>query len=197
MPNKCGGLTPFRTKCEVPSRVIHDNAMVLTPCSSYMFTKRLGNASRCSFDCRVPEGLFNLWESAGGFCINGRTCVHGNDPWKMNIDQIALDACQIDDFRVGAVAAMLAEANKVVKIYSKDGRFRSKWLQLPLVRYPLYCVIQTREGEVAVPFYQRDLREIFRAVCCQGDESDGKVGRQKRGVSLWTQRGHQSCQAFP
>ena len=60
-----------------------------------------------------------------------------------HVDTLSVDMCQIDDFMLSVVAAILVDAGKRVRIYSKDGRFRRQTLELPRIRYPFYCVVQT------------------------------------------------------
>ena len=51
----------LETTCPGVNIVASDNVMVVSVCSSYMFSIRLGNIPRCSTSCKVAEGLFNLW----------------------------------------------------------------------------------------------------------------------------------------
>ena len=72
------------------------------------------------------------------------------------MSKIAEDMCQIDDFIVGIVAALLSRQGAHVDIYSTDGRFFGKTIVLPVIRYPFYMVVHTHEGRVGIPVYQRD-----------------------------------------
>ena len=42
------------------NRVANDNVMVVSVCSSYMYSIRLGTSPRCSTSCKVAEGLFSV-----------------------------------------------------------------------------------------------------------------------------------------
>ena len=59
VPDKDRGRQRFETTCPGVSSVAQDNVMVLSCCSTYMYSMKLDNASRCSFTCKVPEALFN------------------------------------------------------------------------------------------------------------------------------------------
>ena len=51
----------FATTCPGVQEILDANVMVVSVCSSYLNSIKLNNAPRCSFDCKVSEGLFNLW----------------------------------------------------------------------------------------------------------------------------------------
>lgn len=95
---------------------------------------------------------------------DGPTRAHGGNSSIKLTDVVSVDMCQIDDFMVSVVAAILVDAGKRVRIYSKDGRFRSLTLQLPRVRHPFYCVVQTFADEVGVPIYQRDSKQLYESI---------------------------------
>jgi hypothetical protein len=90
--------------------------------------------------------------------------VHWGDPNIKNCDAGSVDACQIDDFMLCVVAAVLGDSGKRVKIYSHDGRFRSQILQLPRIHYPFYCVVQTFADEFGTPIYQRDSKVLYESI---------------------------------
>ena len=56
----------FKTTCPGVKTVAFPNVMVLSCCSSYMYTRRLNTSSRCSLECKIPEGLFNVWSKSSG-----------------------------------------------------------------------------------------------------------------------------------
>ena len=162
VPNRRG--VQFKTSCDIPERVTHTNVMCITACSSFLYTKKIDKTSRCAFKCVVPETLFGRWYDASGYGQDGPTRVHGgNSSFKLT-DAISVDTCQIDDFMVSVVAAILVDAGKRVRIYSKDGRFRSQTLQLPRIRYPFYCVVQSVHDEVGVPIYQKDSKQLYESI---------------------------------
>ena len=49
VPDKTRGRRRFETTCPGVKSVLHENVMVISCCSSYMYTMKLDNASRCSY----------------------------------------------------------------------------------------------------------------------------------------------------
>ena len=106
-----------------------------------MFSIRLGNIPRCSTSCKVAEGLFNLWSSSSG---------HGSSmripPALSFIDALATDACQLDDFMIGVIAAVVTKAGLQAQIYTGDKSFYEKQIELPRIYYPFYLVVHTEHS---------------------------------------------------
>ena len=150
----------FRTTCPGVSRVLHNNVMVISCCSSYMYSIKLDNTSKCSFSCSVAEGLFNVWSNSSG---NGRLGLSRFPTQPLErLNSKSEDQCQIDDFVIGVVACVLAHSGRNVELFSKDSRFFGANLRLPFTEYPFYMIVQTRHDRVGIPVYQKDAAELYR-----------------------------------
>ena len=124
-----------------------------------MYSIRLGNIPRCSTSCKVAEGLFNLWSISSGQGSKVRI-----PPVLSFVDILALDACQLDDFMIGVVAAVVTRAGLRAHIYSVDKRFRAEQIELPQIMYPFYLVVHTRQHRVGIPVYQSDSKTLYCAL---------------------------------
>ena len=125
-------IKPFGTTCPGVSEIRDQNVMVISVCSSYMYSIKINTTPRCSFDCPVSEGLFNLWSVSSGYGLPEKQRI----PRELSsVDQIAEDACQLDDFIIGVVAALLSRQGARVEIFSTDSRFFGETLDLPMIRY--------------------------------------------------------------
>ncbi len=158
VPDKTRGDKRFSTTCLGPERVTDENVWVVTACSSYLYSMKVGTAPVCSFDCKVAEGLYNLWALSSG---KGEPRI---PPFLSLLAGTATDACQLDDFIVGVTSAVLVKAGARVEIWSGDGRFRTAAIELPRIRYPFYLVLQTHEHRVGIPVYQRDSEALYQAL---------------------------------
>jgi hypothetical protein len=130
--------------------------MVLSCCSSYMFSMRLDNASRCSFTCNVPEALFNVWSLSSG---------SGGPRFPRSLaalDELAKDQCQTDDLMIAVVTRALTAAGRAVKTLSKDGRFYEATLSPPRIVYPSYTVVHTHDSRVGILVCQKDAATLYR-----------------------------------
>ena len=162
VPDKTRGNKRFATTCVGPARIIEPNVMVISVCSSYMYSIQLGRKDpRCSFSCRVSEGLYNLWSLSSGSGLSGK---HRIPPFLSLVNNMADDACQLDDFIIGVVSAVLTRAGKHAEIYSGDGRFFDATVELPKIRYPFYMVVTTSRDRVGVPVYQHDCNVLHEAL---------------------------------
>ncbi len=162
VPDKTRGNKRFATSCFGPESIVEPNVMVISACSSYMYSMRLGQKDpRCSFSCRVSEGLYNLWSLSSGAGLSGK---HRIPPFLSLVNGMADDACQLDDFIIGVIAAVLTRAGKHAEIYSADGRFQTEVLELPRIRYPFYIVVSTNHERVGIPVYQRDCAVLHEAL---------------------------------
>ena len=94
-----------------------------------------------------------MWSVSSGYGLPEKQRI----PRELSsVDQIAEDACQLDDFIIGVVAALLSRQGARVDIFSTDSRFFGKTFELPLIRYPFYMVVHTHARRTGVPVYQRD-----------------------------------------
>ena len=116
---------------------------------------RQNKTARCSYHCKVSEGLLTLGRKTSGLGLRENR-VQRSHPFISAVDQLAIDMCQIDDFVVAVAVAVLQDAGKRVEVYSRDGRFQLPTLQLPRIRYPFFMVVQTHDSTVGVPVYQKD-----------------------------------------
>ena len=149
----------FQTTCPGVNLVANDNVMVVSVCSSYMYSIRLGTIPRCSTSCKVAEGLFNLWSSSSGQGSRERI-----PPAFSFVDALATDACQLDDFMIGVIAAVVTKAGLQAQIYTADKRFYEKKIELPRIYYPFYLVVHTEQNRVGIPVYQRDSKILYDAL---------------------------------
>ena len=159
IPDNRHASKPFKTTCPGVDRVTDENVMVVSVCSSYMYSIRLGNIPRCSTSCKISEGLFNLWSSSSGQGSKVRI-----PPVLSFVDTLALDACQLDDFMIGVVAAVVTRAGLRTHIYSVDKRFRAEQIELPQIMYPFYLVVHTHQHRVGIPVYQSDSKTLYSAL---------------------------------
>lgn len=158
VPDKTRGDKAFTTTCPGVHRIIEDNVMVISVCSSHMYSMRLDKTPRCSFSCKVAEGLYNTWSLSSG---SGGPRF----PSLLSaLNTMAIDQCQLDDFVMAVAAALLARVGRKPEIFSMDGRFATERLVLPRIKYPFYMVVQTKLGRTAVPVYQKDSAIIFGAL---------------------------------
>ena len=69
------------------------------------------------------------------------------------VDALATDACQLDDFMIGVIAAVVTKAGLQAQIYTGDKRFYEKHIELPRICYPFYLVANRSEpsGDPRVP----------------------------------------------
>ena len=149
----------FQTTCPGVNLVTSDNVMLVSVCSNHMYNIRLGNIPRCSTSCKVAEGLFNLWSSSSGQGSSIRT------PAALSfVDALATDACQLDDFMIGVIAAVVTKAGLQAQIYTGDKRFYEKQIELPRIYYPFYLVVHTEHSRVGIPVYQHDSRILYDAL---------------------------------
>jgi len=80
------------------------------------------------------------------------------------VDALATDACQLDDFMIGVIAAVVTKAGLQAQIYTGDKRFYEKHIELPRIYYPFYLVVHTEHSRVGIPVYQRDSRILYDAL---------------------------------
>ena len=175
---------PFGTTCPGVSEIRQQNVMVISVCSSYMFSIKINTTPRCSFDCKVSEGLFNLWSLSSGKGLPEKQRI----PRALSsVDQIAEDACQLDDIIIGVVAALLSRQGARVEIFSTDSRFFGETLELPTIRYPFYMVVHTHGHRVGIPVYQRDSRILDQEL--QGTANPAYVVPYEDAAQpLWSRR---------
>ena len=100
-------------------------------------------------NCKVAEGLYNLWSLSSGQGSRERIPAIF-----AAVNRIAEDACQVDDFIVGVTAALLSRQGAKVDIRSVDSRFFGEVIELPQIRYPFYMVVQTHVKRIGIPVYQ-------------------------------------------
>ena len=147
----------FKTTCPGVKTVAFPNVMVLSCCSSYMYTRRLNTSSRCSLECKVPEGLFNVWSKSSG--SGGPRFPE----FLTRLNEMAIDACQLDDFIIGITSAILTYAGRSwPEIFSADGRFYAERIELPHIVYPFFMVMHTISSHIAIPIYQKDSEILYR-----------------------------------
>ena len=80
------------------------------------------------------------------------------------VDALATDACQLDDFMIGVVAAVVTKAGLEAQILTGDKRFYEKHIELPRIYYPFYLVVHTEQNRVGIPVYQRDSEILYGAL---------------------------------
>ena len=146
----------FKTTCPGVASVL-PNVMVLSCCSSYMYSRRLNTSSRCSLECKVPEGLFNVWSQSSG--SGGPRFPE----FLTRLNEMAIDQCQLDDFIIGVVSAILTYAGRWPQIFSADGRFYAEKIELPHIVYPFYMVMHTFSSHLAIPIYQKDSEILYHS----------------------------------
>ena len=131
----------FKTTCPGVNIVASDNVMVVSVCSSYMFSIRLGNIPRCSTSCKVAEGLFNLWSSSSGQGSSMRI-----PPALSFVDALATDACQLDDFMESSpwLLQKLGCKRKFTQVTSASMRSTSSFLA-STTHSTLLCTRSTAE----------------------------------------------------
>ena len=92
---------PFRTTCEGVQYIEDDNVMVITACSSYMYSQKIQKVAKCAGACVVPEALNNNFDRTRG---EGKRCSDSLD----SLNAMAEDMCQVDDFVLAVVAAIVS-----------------------------------------------------------------------------------------
>ena len=157
IPDKDKGDQRFATTCVGPQSVHDDNVMVVSVCSSYMYTLKL-DRPRCSFKCKISEGLFNAWSVTKGAGSENRF----RTPFLSLLSAEAEDQCQLDDFVMGVCVAFTVRLGALVRMFSLDKRFRAQAIELPRILYPFYLVVQTSGSRVGVPVYQQDSAFLYR-----------------------------------
>ena len=158
VPDKSRGHKRFQTTCSIVEDILHNNVMIISCCSSYMYTMRLNTTSRCSWNCKIPEGLFNVWSLSSG---SGGSRF---PPSLESLNELAIDQCQIDDFMIGIATKALENPSRNVQIWSVDGRFTNKTIVLPKIVYPFYIIVQTQDSRVGIPIYQKDSATLYEMV---------------------------------